>query len=192
MATTVSVSEPELEPTGYTTIRTPNFTATASNEFVTNSHPTVSETKLTSILHLTGNALGHLKSAHDITQAKLQLIANLASAAASDDAEGVRLSDYLELFQEISNFATVAAQEIGGQIDQAVGEIGAVDQGLTEGEKGKLGDGVKEGYVDRKIVLDGLGVADDWDLAVELTKDGGVEEVVEDAGWTVKVEDDES
>ena len=176
---------------GHTTTRTPELNTLATKghtTFVVSPPSTVTQNRINSVIKLAGYSLGALKSHHDVTQAKLQLITNLASAAATDDPEGVRLSDYLELFQEIANFAATAAHEVAAQVPEVVNAF-KHELGEVNGEM--LDEGIKEGYVDRKAVLEGLGVADDWECAVELTGNWVDNGEVERANGSVAIKEEE-
>jgi hypothetical protein len=128
--------------------------------------PTMPENKpspFAALLNATGYALGALKSAEDIAHAKLTRIAQLTAEAANDDAAGVRLTDYRELLENISAFAAVEAEVIHGTIAAAELNIArALDTEAAEKLRGVVG----EAYVDRKEVLGGLSVGDDWEAVV--------------------------
>lgn len=131
------------------------------------------DTPIHALLKSTGHHLGALKSRQDITAAKLAYIASLAASAAEDDAAGVRLTDYRELLETISQFAAGAAAELREGVDGVVSDIAGGLGGMDE--VGALGEGVGGGYVDRKEVLGALGAGDDWEAAVaEFDKANGV------------------
>ena len=80
------------------------------------------------------------------------------------DAAGVRLTDYRELLETISQFAAGAAAELREGVDGVVSDVAG---GLDDmAEVGALGDGFSGGYVDRKAVLGTLGAGHDWEGAV--------------------------
>lgn len=148
----------------------PSYLNPTTSTRATKQEPTMPENNLplfAALLHATGSTLGILKSAEDITHAKLTHIAQHTAEAANDDATGVRLTDYRELLENISAFAAGEAEWLRGTIAEA--EMKLVQAlGPEFGEKFR--SVVRGEYVDRREVLGRLGLWDDWEGVVRGTR----------------------